>query len=136
MNNNNNNNNNKIQNKVRTGQISLRIFFHFLSIAIYKRWNPNRQNLPISQVKYSFYLIYYWIFHWIMSNNSTETPKVWCGYVFPKDNYMYVWQWDTTYFSSSDWSTLDFLLTDTTPCSQCRIVKHKKRQKAGFPIMI
>ena len=24
----------------------------------------------------------------------------------------YVWQWDTTYFSSSDWSTLDFSRTD------------------------
>ena len=50
-------------------------FSFFLSMAMYKRWKPNMENLPISQVKYSLCLIYYSIFHCIMSNNSTETSK-------------------------------------------------------------
>ena len=37
-------------------------YFSFLSIAMYKRCNPNMPNLPISQVGYSLCLIYYWIF--------------------------------------------------------------------------
>ena len=37
-------------------------YFSFLSIAMYKWCNPNMPNLPISQVGYSFCLMYYWIF--------------------------------------------------------------------------
>ena len=52
-------------------------------------------------------------------------------------NILYVWQWDITYFSSTDWLTPDFLLT--LPCcnspQKCTSVKYKKRQKAGFPIV-
>ena len=58
-----------------SGQSSLRIVSLFLSIVMYKGWNPNMRNLPISQVEYSLRLIYYWISHYIMSNNSTETSK-------------------------------------------------------------
>ena len=65
----------KIQNKVWP-------MLQVLSIGMYKRWNPNMQSLPISQVKHSLCLIYYWIFDWIMSNNSIETSKAWCHYVF------------------------------------------------------
>lgn len=36
--------------------------YFFLSIASYKWCNPNMPNLPISQVGYSFCLMYYWIF--------------------------------------------------------------------------
>ena len=45
-------------------QNSLRIFFPFflLSITMYKRCNPNIQNLPISQLEHSLCLRYYWIF--------------------------------------------------------------------------
>ena len=39
------------------------------------------------------------------------------------------------YFSSSDWSTFDFLLTDVNSRRKCAPVKYKKRQKAGFPIV-
>ena len=43
---------------------------------------------------------------------------------------------DTTYFSSSDWSTLDFLLMTSPMCcnspQKCTPVKYKKRKKAGF----
>ena len=31
-----------------------------LSIAMYERWNPNMQKLPISQVEYSISLTYHW----------------------------------------------------------------------------
>ena len=48
-------------------------------------------------------------------------------------------QSDTTYLSSSDWSTLGFLLTHVTTCCnlprKCTPVKYKVRQKAGFPIV-
>ena len=50
------------------------------------------------------------------------------------------WQCNTTYFSSSDWSILDFLLMTSPMCScylprKCRPVNYKKSQKAGFPIV-
>ena len=52
----------------------------------------------------------------------------------------FVKQSDTTYFSSSDWFTLDFLLmTSPTCCNLPRKytpVKYKARQKAWFPIVI
>ena len=53
--------------------------------------------------------------------------------------HIVVSQSDTTYFSSSDLSTLDFLLTDVTNmlslARKCTPVKYKARQKAGFPII-
>ena len=54
----------------------------------------------------------------------------------------WLWQWDTTYFSSSDWSTLDFLPTASQPCCnqsrKCmpvKSVRYMERQKAGFSIV-
>ena len=47
-----------------------------------------------------------------------------------KSLIQFLWQSDTTYFSSSDWSALDFLLP-----RKCKPVKYKARQKAGLPIV-
>ena len=42
------------------------------------------------------------------------------------------------YFSSFDWSSLDFLLMTSPPCCnlsrKCTSVRYKKKQKGGFPI--
>ena len=50
-----------------------------------------------------------------------------------------LWQWDTTYFSSSDWSTLIFCWLTSPPCCnsprKCTPVKYMKKQKAVFPIV-
>ena len=51
----------------------MRIFF---SMAMYKRCNPNIQNLPISLLEYSLCLIYYWVFYWTIYNNSTPNRNV------------------------------------------------------------